>query len=743
MISLRNSFLSKLSLPFWVVVLLLNNVKLAAQNKSIDSLQAIISKDKADTTKVNHMIALCSELEKEGAHEQALILLSDGLKLANSLTVEGKRGWLKGMGEIYFLEAGVYSNQYDYAEALKSYFTSLEIKQQLKEDAGIAKIHQRIGSIYYQQNKYDEALREFYLTLNLYQNLNNKFGVASCYNSIGSVYFYLTNYSEAESNYYAALQLADELKDKTLLAQGYNNIGMISYYRKEYEKSLADFKKALALQKETKNKRGIASSYNNIGQIVLVLGNEAEAEENYLMTLSIAEEIGDKQLIATAYHNIGTIYVGQKRYAEARENFNAAIKIRVQIKDRYGESAAYVNIATIETEFRLIAEAENHLKQALTISTEIGALDILMASYQQLAIIDSIKGNWKQAFHDNQLYIVYKDSIYNEETRKKGMQNSLSYEFKKKQDEIKKDQLIKDARAEEARKRQGLVLTLVTIVLVLAIVGAVLLLRTLRVTNKQKVVIEEKNKDIIDSINYAKRIQDALLKEKDHVSDYLPEHFVFFKPKDIVSGDFYWSIEKQGYWYLAAADCTGHGVPGAFMSMLGIAFLNEITASNEVLSPAEILDQLRDKIVKELDQNENDTQNRDGLDISLVRFHKETKELQWAGANNPLYIIKNNELREIKPNKQPIGFHVTMQSFTNHTLYLQAGTGFYLFTDGYADQFGGEKGKKFMYKKLKDLLISTQAKTVEEQKDILVQIYNDWKGELEQIDDVCIIGIRV
>ncbi len=234
-----------------------------------------------------------------------------------------------------------------------------------------------------------------------------------------------------------------------------------------------------------------------------------------------------------------------------------------------------------------------------------------------------------------------------------------------------------------------------------------------------------------------------MLKEEDHVSGHLPEHFILFKPKDIVSGDFYWALEQQNYFYSAAVDCTGHGVPGAFMSMLGIAFLNEITANNHNLSPAEILNQLRDKIVKELSQTGKPGDSKDGMDISLTRLHLETKELLWAGANNPLYLIKNGELIQIKPNKQPIGYQDNMGLFTNNIFNLESGTSFYLFTDGYADQFGGEDGKKFKYKQLQELLLTNRTEPMEIQKQKLNDVFDNWKGRLEQVDDVCIIGMRV
>jgi len=313
-------------------------------------------------------------------------------------------------------------------------------------------------------------------------------------------------------------------------------------------------------------------------------------------------------------------------------------------------------------------------------------------------------------------------------------------------------------------------------VLLLVGVFAFFIFQRLRITKKQKLVIEEqkavveeqkaeveeahveleeKNREVMDSINYAKRIQDALLATEEHQSKHLPEHFILFEPKDVVSGDFYWALEKQDHLYLTSADCTGHGVPGAFMSMLGIAFLNEINAHDKLLNPAEILDQLRDRIIKELGQDGGES--KDGMDMSLIRLNLKTKELEWAGANNPLYHIKEldgkqtdkdvqNEthyIQIISPDKQPIAQYLDKKPFTNHSIKLNKGDGIVLFTDGFADQFGGSKGKKLMYKPFRRILLENMDKPMKTQKEVLTQVFKDWKGEVEQVDDVCVIGVRV
>ena len=262
------------------------------------------------------------------------------------------------------------------------------------------------------------------------------------------------------------------------------------------------------------------------------------------------------------------------------------------------------------------------------------------------------------------------------------------------------------------------------------------------IAERQKHLIQEKQTEIIDSINYAKHIQQALLRDEENTGTHLPEHFILYRPKDIVAGDYYWAAEKSDHWYVAAADCTGHGVPGAMLSMLGMTFLNEIISEDKLLPPAEILNRLRARIIKELRQRGKSGESRDGMDISLLRINLDTKDLEWAGANNSLYFISENLLQEIKADKQPVGYFENAQPFNNHSFKLIPGNCLYLFSDGYADQFSVEN-KKLMKKRFKELLLQTHEQPLKKQKEFLSDFIDKWKGKTEQTDDVLVIGIRV
>lgn len=261
----------------------------------------------------------------------------------------------------------------------------------------------------------------------------------------------------------------------------------------------------------------------------------------------------------------------------------------------------------------------------------------------------------------------------------------------------------------------------------------------------QKNRIEERNKEMIDSISYAKRIQYSLLVKEDVLRKKFPDHFIFFQPKDIVSGDFYWGTElNNGQFALVIADSTGHGVPGAIMSMLNISCLNEAVVSLRLTSPSDILTYTRSKVINHLSQDGSTEGGQDGMDCCLMSFDFKNNELVYAAANNPIWIVRENKIIELIADKMPVGKHQRDTiPFKQHTIALQKNDVVYAFTDGIADQFGGPSGKKFKYKQLKELLVRIADQPMDEQKNTLQETLNAWKGELEQVDDICLMGVRI
>jgi serine phosphatase RsbU (regulator of sigma subunit) len=326
---------------------------------------------------------------------------------------------------------------------------------------------------------------------------------------------------------------------------------------------------------------------------------------------------------------------------------------------------------------------------------------------------------------------------------------SLKYENEKKQLHIRDLEKSNSIAQLEAQKRKSFLVYAALFCLLIA--GLVFVL--LRSYNRKKKtnedlsdayrMIEVKNKDITDSINYSKKIQEASLPPKELKYRLFPDTFVLFKPKDIVSGDFYWFAEKNGRRLIAACDCTGHGVPGALMSMIGNNLLNQIVNEKGITDPAEILNNLHREIRKTLKQEEHQ-ENRDGMDIALVTFLSDT-EIEFAGAQRPLWIARQDEVLEVKGNKFSIGGlqTETERTFTKHYFRLQKNDVIYIFTDGYVDQFGGNKGKKFMSRHLRQLILSVYTEPAAQQEVVFEKTLARWKGSREQVDDVLMIGIRI
>ncbi len=414
------------------------------------------------------------------------------------------------------------------------------------------------------------------------------------------------------------------------------------------------------------------------------------------------------------------------------------------------------NIGISYTKQKNYTLAENYLHQAEDILRKIGAKPNLKLTYKALTTLDSLKGDFKNAYRHHKLFIVYRDSIDNEETRKNTIQNQMTYDFEKKeavataehQKELEHQQFL----SEEKSRKQNMVIAFVAIGLILVLVFSGFIFRTLRVTNRQKSIIErqkhiveEHQKEIIDSITYAKRLQQAILPSSEEIKKYLPEHFILYKPKDIVAGDFYWLHVSGELIFIAAADSTGHGVPGAMVSVVCSNALNRAVNEFNLLDTGKILDKTRELVLETFAKSGEEI--KDGMDISLLAINKAQNQIQWSGANNPLWYICTTEavpeLVEIKPDKQPIGKTDFPKPFTSHSVKLNKGDVFYLMTDGYPDQFGGPKGKKYKYKALESKLIATSQLSLVQQQEDLLTSFTDWKGNLEQVDDVTIIGIRV
>jgi tetratricopeptide (TPR) repeat protein len=732
----------KLFLLFTLIHQLVCKTAHAQQNKT-DSLLALLKTTKEDSTKVNAFNNLFLQYEFKDK-EQAKEYLNKAKLLSQKI------GYKKGLALTYTYLAYFSEDIANQQEALKNNTEALKIYTEMHDKKGMSKSYGNIGLDYFDQDDYPEALKNYLTSLSIDVAIANKPGIASTYNKVGLVYSAQGNYPEALKNYFTSLKTYENLGDKLGIAYSYNNIGIVYEKQDNYAKALENYMSALKMKEALADKKGIAGQLHNIGALYRNQGDFQNALDYLFKALKINEEIGNEKWKAYNLTAIGLVYSSEHKYPEALNNYMLALKIGEAMGDKVICATLSCNVGEVFTKQKKYRDAGEYLIKSNEMALAVGMKDLVKESYRALTILDSAKGDFKSAYANQKQFILYRDSLDNETTRKKTIQSQMTYDFEKKEAITEAEHKLELGNqrilAEGESHKQKMILWFVGSGLLLVCVFSGFVFRSLHVTRKQKLTIEEKSmlveekqKEILDSIHYAKRIQNALLKEEEHVSVHLPEHFVLFMPKDIVSGDFYWAMEKQEYLYMAAVDCTGHGVPGAMMSMLGISFLNEIVSAQQTYTPAEILNQLREKVVKELGSAGH---TKDGMDISLCRFNLLTLQVDWAGANNPLWYFTGEEFKEIKADKQPVGYSDTYKPFTNHSINVKNCT-YYLFTDGYADQFGGAKGKKYKYKQLQEQMLANVHLPFLQQKEKLTQSFDKWKGGLEQVDDVCIIGIRV
>lgn len=677
-----------------------------AQKSKIDSLQTLLSSSIYDTTKIKTLNALSWEHAQLGDYKTAIECANSALSIANTATP---------------------------SHAILD----------LKADAFI-----NIGIIHYYKSDYNKAL-EFYLrSLPILKEINDKKGLGAVYNNIGMVYDDKGEYTKALEFLLNSLKIREELGDKLGISSSYSNIGGIHYSTGDYSKALEFHLKAVDLRKAIGNKSGLASSYNNIGIIYDDKGDYPQALEYYRKSLEIKEELHDKKGMALSYSNIGNTFKHTGDYSKALEFYSKSLKIKEQIGDKRGITSTFHNIGLLNLELGNFKESKHYQQMSLSLAKEIGARPEIMKAYEGLSKTDSAMGNYRDAYEHHKLFKSLKDSIFNEEASKKVVQSEMNFAFEKKEQAAKLEQEKKDALANEELEKQTMQRNgfIGGFALMLALAGVSY--RSYRnkrksheIIARQKELVEEKNRDISDSINYAQRLQQAILPSEKTIKENLKDSFILYKPKAIVAGDFYWMERKGDLVFIAAGDCTGHGVPGAMISVICSNALNRTVKEFGLTEPGKILDKARELVIETFEKSESDV--KDGMDISLCVINDRTNEIKWAGANNPLWYLKDNELKEIKPDKQPIGKHDLLKPFSTHDLLLNKGEMFYLFTDGYADQFGGEKGKKFKYAKFKELLLSIRGENLTEQKEILDLTFKNWKGDLDQVDDVCIIGVRL
>jgi serine phosphatase RsbU (regulator of sigma subunit)/lipopolysaccharide biosynthesis regulator YciM len=604
--------------------------------------------------------------------------------------------------------------------------------------------------------------------------INDTTEMADAANVIGTIYMDLGNMPLAIDFLQKAIVYNEQVKDLKRAAVSASNLCIIYNRRKELKKSLEmAFKAYNYLKKEPG--RSLISTCMNLGGTYMEMQNNDSAMYFLNMALDLSYKYSpDSLFISSTYNSMADVYLNKKDIAKAKLFAEKAITFVRDTTQYYYLTEHYITLANIQVESKEYAQAIISASKALRWSQSIGVKEFEKNCYEVLSAAYEKQNNPTKAFEFYRLYSDVKDSILNTENERQIKYMESKFEIDKKQKEIELLNVDKKLRDEKIKHDRNLINAFIGggIVLLLALCLAVYAFANKRKANKklhslnseihrQKNQLLEKNTAITDSIQYARRIQTALLTSEEYIKKFLPDFFILNIPKDIVSGDFYWAYSQNDKMYFMCADCTGHGVPGAFMSLLGINFLNEIVIEKKITSPELVLNELRGEIIHSLNK-QGQEETKDGMDCTLCAIDINNLQLQIASANNSVWIIRpplspiqadeNGVLKmapglkftEVSPDKMPVGKSPKEDtSFTLKNYVLKKGDCIYMFSDGFVDQFGGPKGKKMKYKILKETILKNCHLPMAQQKQALQKCFAVWKADFEQVDDVLVVGIKV
>lgn len=711
------------------IILLLGLVLPITAQTLPDSLKEVVENERDDSLRFEALYELAGYYLQRDL-SQSIDFATRGRALARetgSIVLENKALGIMALGRYY---------QGNFEEAKNNWLTSIELLET-------------------RENRQTDSIRRMELMGQRAQLLNN----------VGAAYKNLGEYDRAIEYYQENLKIQEQLGDLYMMAQSKANIANVYYaFELDYDKVLEYYNEGLEhlaeyLTHNPESRRGkqlLAGIYLNIGIAYKEIEDDDMAIENFERALDIFTELENMVGIANTLNSIGLVYLAAGSYQEALDASMNALEVYREIGQRKEEAGALKNIGTILYEWKRYSEALDYMNQSLDIFRELNLKREMFDVYKDISNVYRDIGDYRQALENYEHYNTLKDSSLREENLQAISELETKYETERVERE-NAELNFRNQLQEAGLKRQRIIIFSVIGISVIILGFGFITYRQYREKKKANILLEEQNieikqqrdqifqqkQEITDSIQYASRIQEAILPRETMLSK-LQDHFILFKPRDIVSGDYYWMTLKDSKTIVAAADCTGHGVPGAFMSMLGISFMNEIVNKSDTTQANEILNELRGHVVESLGQTGEEGEQQDGMDLALCVIDMKGRKVQYSGAYNPLYLIRNNELSEYKPDKMPIGIHKEKKEpFNNTIIDVEIGDALYMFSDGYVDQFGGPRQKKFMSKNFKDLLIEIHAKPMKEQKEILDRTIEEWMGRVEQIDDILVMGLRI
>ncbi len=646
-----------------------------------------------------------------------------------------------------------------FEEAAKKATESKNVKE-------LANSNYNIGYAYASLGENKESIKYYNISLEKYKEVNDSDGMAKIYNVLGSAYQGMSDFPNSISNFISAKKIFEKLGQQKDYAGCLVNMGFVYEAMHNEDKALAGFYEAEKILESIQNKDYLANVRHSIGTILLKREQFDAALKKYNLAKETFLELGNQDYYANCLFSIAEIYYHQKQNDKTLSMILEGLQIKRDLEEQEGVCTGLLQLGEFYSETGKIKQAISSYEEALALAKKIGALSSEINALKKLADLNTALSNYKLA---NKYYYDYselKDSVFKTESAEKIAEMDALYQTEKQANEITALNEQKKAQENEL-KINGMQRNMLLGGVVVLFIIAFLIFNRYRLKQRSNLELQSayneiqvnrdeialQKKEIMDSIYYAKRIQEAILPTPGLLNKFFTEHFVFYRPKDVVSGDLYWFSQVKNTIMLAAVDCTGHGVPGAFMSVIGVDHLNHLVNDKQITDPAKVLTEMDHGIFSSFAKDDSGKEIQDGMDIALCAIDLDTKVLNFSGAHRPLIHVRNNVVTELKPTKASIGGYLSdKKTFANDSLQLQKGDCIYMFTDGYADQFGGPRGKKFKYKQLIDLILNNVNDSMETQKQKLASTFENWKAwpvagatqrDLEQVDDVCVIGVRV
>jgi serine phosphatase RsbU (regulator of sigma subunit) len=635
---------------------------------------------------------------------------------------------------------------------------SLQALIESAPDSNKANLLYDLARIFQKASSYEKAIASCSDAVAISIKLKNESSEAAGYLNLGSICRAKSDFDRSLQYYLKALAIYERLNLLGKIAGAKNNIGNLYMNLRNYDKALQYLKESLEIRQRGNSPDEIAQAMLNIGGVYYQVNDYDNCLKYYYMALVIYKNINNKSQVAVNENNIGAVLTEVNKIDSALAHFNASLVLYNELKDSSGMALSLVNIGNAFIQSGQYKKGIEYSTRALDIALKTNDKDIQAGAYEYLFEGYSKSGDLKRALAYQTALMDLKDTIYDLQSNQNIAEMQTKYDSEKKEHEnelLKQTVQIQELDA----NRKNIIIYSVSLLSVLLVTLAFFVYRGYRqkqrantalaekslIIEEKSKIVEEKNKDITDSIRYARRLQQAILKPEEGICSLFPESFILFRPKDIVSGDFYWFEKFGNLTMVAAADCTGHGVPGAFMSIIGCNLMSQAVNEYALTKPSVILNSLNKGLSKILHQRMDESSVADGMDIALCAFDLQKMTLEYAGAYNPMWIIRNGELMEFQGDKFPIGAFLgeQLKVFNNREVALKKGDTIYLFSDGFADQFGGPKGKKFKYKQMLELIIGMQDKPMKEQREVMNTAFEDWKANLEQVDDVLVVGVRV